>query len=100
MKRKQKPYWEMTTAELREATKEFDKPSSDNYGFGKPTPVAKAQLARAKRRGRPTVGKGATSVLISIERGLLTKADRLAKRHKVSRSELIAAGLRVMLKAG
>jgi hypothetical protein len=56
-----------------------------------------AHEARAKI-GRPVVGQGATSVLVSIERGLLTDADRYAEEQGMSRSELIAAGLRKIIK--
>jgi hypothetical protein len=97
-KKIQKPYWEMTTAELREATKEFDredlKPSA--------VPVPPEEYARLKRamkrgRGRPKVGEGTKSVLVTIEQGLLRKADALAERERSSRSQLIAEGLRRVL---
>ncbi|HEY4329810.1 MAG TPA: hypothetical protein VGN88_08740, partial [Phycisphaerae bacterium] len=46
---KTKPYWEMNTAELREATKEFDDP---NYHprARKPTAKQLAQLRRIRRK--------------------------------------------------
>ncbi len=51
--------------------------------------------------GRPMVGKGAKIVPVSIERGLLKKADSYARRHKLKRSQMVAKGLRlVMAKAG
>jgi hypothetical protein len=51
MKNKQKPYWEMATAELRETTKEFD---AEMLGLpGKPLTAADRRLlARARRRGQ------------------------------------------------
>jgi len=53
---------------------------------------------RVKRRlGRPKVGQGAKMVAVSIERGLLQRADRYAKRHAMKRAELIAAGLKLVL---
>jgi hypothetical protein len=99
MKRKKlKPYWEMTTAELREATKEFDKE------FVPTRPLStrmRAQLRRARLGpGRPKIGKGAKSVLISVEQGLLEDADAFARKYRLSRSELFARGLRTVLKAG
>jgi hypothetical protein len=95
----QKPYWEMTTAELREATKEFDAEFVPTRPL---TPAMKARLRRArmKRPGRPKVGKGSRAVMVSMEESLLNKADALAKKQKISRSELIARGLRILLKAG
>lgn len=67
------------------------------------TPQMKARVAKAERRGRgrPRRGAGSTRVLISIDRDLLRDADEVAKRIKLSRSELIADGLRMRLaKAG
>lgn len=98
MKKLRKSYTNMTTRELREATKEFDEEFVADT-FGSPTSKARATLARAKRRGRPVVGKGAARVLVTIERGLLHEADAFAKAHQMSRSELIAAGLNRMIGA-
>jgi len=59
------------------------------------------RLAVARAAGRPMVGKGAKIVPVSIERGLLKDADSFAKRHKLKRSQMVADGLRlVMKKAG
>ncbi len=92
-----KPYSEMTTAELRVATKEFDRPFIIDT-FRPMTPAERARWNRVKRnRGRPRVGEGAEVVSVSIERGLLSKADKLAKKLKVSRAKLIAHGLENLL---
>lgn len=96
MKQK-KPYWEMTTAELREATKEYDR---EELGLpGEPLTAAdRALLARAARkRGRPKVGQGAKRVLVSVEQGLLAEADATASRLRISRSEFIARGLKAAI---
>lgn len=95
--KKKKEYWEMNTAELREATKEYDR---EQLGLpGKPLTAADRKLlARAVRRGRPRVGLGAEKIRISVERDLLSKADAAAKRMHLSRSELIARGLREILR--
>ncbi len=92
-----KPYWEMVGSELREATKEFEaecvaaKPLASSM---------KSRLVRAKRkRGRPQIGSGATSVLISIERNLLKKVDAYAKTQGLSRSPLVARSLRAEMKS-
>jgi hypothetical protein len=56
------------------------------------------QLRRAKgKRGRPRIGRGARKVLVSIERGLLEKADAAARARHVSRSQLFARGLEAVL---
>ena len=50
-----KPYWKMSTAELKRATAEFDQEFAGET-FHEPTPTQQKQLARAKRkRGRPRV---------------------------------------------
>ena len=92
-----KAYWDMNTAELRKATAKYDREFIADE-FGPPPAEALAQWERAKRkRGRPRQGKGATVISLSIERGLLRKADSLAKRKGLSRAQLVALGLKSML---
>ena len=92
-----KPYWEMTTSELREATKEYDRPGP--LKFLRPPREERERHERSMRKvGRPRVGQGAKRVLITIERGLLADADALAKRRNTSRARLIAEGLKMVLK--
>ena len=93
---RKKPYHKMSAAELAQATKEFEK----NAPLGDVQPLdpeLKAKWERARRRrarpGRPRVGKGARAVLVTIERGLLARADAFAAAQGMSRSELIARGL-------
>src|SRR5687768_5284704 len=99
-KKSHKPYSRMNTAELREATKEFDR---EHVGvIGKPLTKAQRQLHRkardlAKKIGRPKVGEGVKVISLSVEQGLLRQADALAKRRKVSRAELVADALRIVL---
>jgi hypothetical protein len=89
---------DMSAAELARATKEFDQP----FIFEKARPMNPAEKAQEhefrRARGRPKVGKGAKKISISLEGDLLHKADVLAKKKGVNRSELIAgfvaAGLR------
>ena len=95
LKTKKKPYWEMTTDELREATKEFDQEFVPTQPL---TERDRDLLKRARAKaGRPKVGEGAQKVLVTIERRLLRDADKLAKSRKTSRSQLIADGLRSLL---
>lgn len=62
------------------------------------TSAERAQWNRIKRKpGRPKVGQGVEVVSISIERGLLGRADKLAKKLKVSRAKLASAGLQGLL---
>jgi hypothetical protein len=94
MNKTRKRYRDMSLRELREATKEFDVPNLNPRS--KPVPAkVKAKHDRVlSRLGRPRVGGGARRVLISIERGLLKEADKLAKSRAISRSQLIAIALR------
>ena len=93
---KRKRYSEMTTPELREATKEYDREWTGPGLPGKPL-TAKDRALHRKARGRPMIGKGAKIVPVSIERELLSRADAFAKRHKLKRSEMVAKGLRLVM---
>jgi hypothetical protein len=89
-----KPYTQMTTAELRKATKEFDKEFIPTRPL---TPVDRAKHRRA-RVGRPRIGQGSQVVPVSIERGLLAETDDFARQHNIARSQLVAEGLRLILR--
>jgi hypothetical protein len=91
---RKKPYSQMTTAELRKATKAFDQE------FVPTRPLTAADKAKHRRAkvGRPRIGEGAQVVPVSIERGLLAEADQFARRHKIARSQLVAEGLRLILR--
>jgi hypothetical protein len=93
-------YERMTLAELREATKEYDAEDL-SPPKSKPVPPALKAVERRIRKnlgGRPKVGQGAKRVLITVEQGLLKQADKVAKARNLSRSELIALGLRLAMK--
>ncbi len=92
-----KPYWEMTTTELREATAEFE---GEFVGetFGPPTPQQRTQDRRARRkRGRPRTGMGARTISVTVEKRLLARTDRLAKKLHVARAALVARGLQAVV---
>ena len=94
---KSKPYWEMTTAELRKATRQFDDP--DYHPAALPlTDEDKAQLKRAATRGRPRVGLGSRRIQVTMEISLLKKADVFARRNRLTRAQLIAKGVQAVLK--
>ena len=68
--------------------------------FGAPSAAARAKWERALAKpGRPRRGAGATVISVSVERQLLARADLTAKSLGISRSELIARGLRAALAA-
>jgi len=92
-----KPYQEMNANELAEATREFDA----EFVINQTTPLSPADRklwARLKRKqGRPKLGAGTKVVAVTVEKTLLAKADKLAKKLKTSRAQLIARGLRRIL---
>ena len=58
----------------------------------------RAQWARIKRKaGRPRTGEGAEPVNVTVERGLLRRADAYAKANGMTRSQLVAQGLAAVL---
>ena len=54
---------------------------------------------RRQKRGRPQIGQGAKTISLTIEGGLLKRADALAKREGISRAQIVARGLELLLKA-
>src|SRR5438552_3138150 len=90
---KKKRYSRMNRAELAEATKDLDKEFA-RQKFGPLTNAGRAGHRRARRVGRPKVGRGAQRVLITMERGLLGQVDDFAKRKKLTRSQLMAEGVK------
>jgi hypothetical protein len=89
-------YGRMTAEQLDRETEIFDQEfvADSAHPLG---PVQRAQEHRARRRGRPRVGKGARRVLVTIEGQLLKATDKYAKRHGLSRAALIARGLQSVI---
>jgi hypothetical protein len=91
--KKKKRFQDMNTEELAAATREFDVEFVAET-FGPLSARGKAAHRRARNRvGRPRIGKGTRRINITLERGLLSKADRLAREWGWSRSKVIAASL-------
>ena len=87
----------LTVAELEKMSAEFDGEFVTDT-FDIPDPKAKERLRRAKRlRGRPRVGAGSKPICVTVEKTLLTKIDRIAKRRGTTRAKLIARGLQAVL---
>jgi hypothetical protein len=88
MRKTPKHFEDMSAPELAHATREFDQP----FVFEKARPMTAAERfqERKLRRGRPKIGKGARKISISLEGDLLHRADALAKKKGVNRSQLIA----------
>jgi hypothetical protein len=94
---KRKPVTMLDADELAKATAEFDREFIVDE-FHPLDAAAKRRWAAAKRkRGRPTRGRGAQIISLSVERGLLRKTDALAKRLKLSRARIVELGLRRVL---
>ncbi len=104
MKKKTKSFEEMTTSELRNATKEFDAETTGGIpgrpmNAGERSAWAKAK-AKKPTRGRPITGEGVQVISLSMEKGLLRRADKArAKAHK-TRAEIVAEALETYLSGG
>jgi hypothetical protein len=87
---KKKPYWEMTTKELPEATRQFEEPMVIRRS--RPLTKSERELWRSvkRKRGRPKIGRGFQRISVSMERGLLQQVTALAKKRRLSRSRLFA----------
>ena len=101
MSKTHKSFARMTAAELREATKQFDRelpPGADGLP-GRPMNAAEHRRWRAARKkmGRPRTGRGVRRVMVSIEAGLLRESDRFARLNGLSRSGMICDGLRKVM---
>src|SRR5436190_4687117 len=98
-KKPTKPYWEMTTAELRDATKQFDEEFVGDKA--RPlTPAMKARWERAKAQGESgDNGSVEAHIAVRLDKDLLKRCTALAKKKRLSRDNLIARGLRALLAA-
>ena len=93
-------YAALELRELQETTKELDR----EMIVAESRPLSASERAaweKARRKpGRPRRGAGVRVVSVSIERGLLARADVLARALGVSRASLIERGLKAVLSAG
>ncbi len=97
-KKPAKPYWEMTTEELREATKEFD----EEFVADKASPLSpqmQAQWKRAEAKSPQENGAAEQTVSVRLDKALLDRCMTLAKKKRISRDALIARGLKAVLAA-
>jgi hypothetical protein len=90
--KKQKPYWEMSTAELAEATKEFDDPNY-NPPAVKPTTAQRAQLRRWHRKRAAARAR----LTLSLDKQLIAQANDYAATHGVTFSDLVSDALRRLM---
>jgi len=98
-KKREKPFWEMTTAELGEATGQFD----EEFVAEKSRPLTRQEQAlweEVKAKGSATAnGRAAATITVRLEKQLLKRCMALAKKKRLSRDALIASGLRALLAA-
>jgi hypothetical protein len=92
-------YSALKTRELRKATKQFDQEMIVTES--RPLSVSEREAWQKARRkpGRPRRGAGVRVISVSVERGLLTRSDLLARALGVSRAALIERGLKAVLSA-
>lgn len=96
---KQKPYWEMTTAELAEATKEFDEEFvADKFRPLTPKEHAEWECIRAKLVAEHQ-RNGEQTIAVRLDKQLLESCTALAKKKRISRDALVARGLKAILAA-
>ena len=58
----------------------------------------RAEVRRQRMKmGRPKIGKGVKVISLSVEQGLLKRADAYAKRHGLKRAEMVARGLSLVM---
>jgi hypothetical protein len=98
MMNKTKRYRGMSATELAEATKEYDVEGAEPKFLSAPPELRAAERRIRKGRGRPLIGKGAQRVSVTVERALLHEANKFAKSRNMTRSELIAIGLRMAIR--
>jgi hypothetical protein len=82
----------MNADELAVATAPYD-----HEDLSVPVSLRGEKLRRYRRamsqRGRPRIGKGSKAITVTLERDLLARTDRMARRRHLSRSQMIAIAL-------
>jgi hypothetical protein len=90
-------YAQMDASELDKEVARFDREFSADGA----QPLSSQELAREskarRKRGRPRIGKGAKRVLVTIEATLLRRSDAYAHKKGLTRSALVARGLKAVL---
>jgi hypothetical protein len=99
MSKRKKKYWNMTTDELAEATREFDQEGiAETFRPMTPSEEAAWQSAVQQRpAGRTRNDREVKVISLGIEAGLLKRLDRVAKKRGISRAKLAAEGLEAVL---
>jgi hypothetical protein len=88
-------------AEKERIYQEIDSMQSDRLRAASRPPNAaeRARLKRTKARmGRPKTGRGVQTISLTVEKGLLDRADAYASAKGISRAQLVAQGLLSVIK--
>jgi hypothetical protein len=102
MSKKPKKYWEMTAAELVEATNEFDREFvAETFRLMTSAEEKAWRAAVGKRRHKPARATRTIKVVpVAIDKALLKRVDALAKKRGLTRDRLVADGLEALLANG
>jgi len=90
----------LSAADKEKVWKYYDRviPKSESRD---PTPEEAALIEKQRRHnrkvGHPKIGKGTKMVAVTIEKGLLKRADAYARRHGIKRARMIAQGLQLVM---
>ena len=97
-KKTEKPYWEMSAAELAEATKEYDRPLPRSK-MRPPTREERQAFERSRKSPVRSIfiSRDPDGMVVRIEPALLKRSMRYATRHKMTLSDVINRSLRGML---
>ena len=89
---KPKAYWEMSTQELAEATKEFDDPNF-SPPVAKPSAAQRAQLRRWQRKAHQR-----TRLTLLLANDLIAQTDDYAVNHGIAFSDVVSNALRQLMR--
>lgn len=93
-----KQYWEMTTEELRQATREFDL----EFVADKAVPLSpelRERWQRAKSKHPRQRDPSKETITVRVDKSLLARFRALAKKKRLSPDALFARGLKALLGA-
>ena len=96
-KPKPKQYWEMTTEELAEATREFDADAPEVKGRRLTRKERAAWDKAMSRDARSIFIKRREPFTFELDPDLIKQLDAVAKRKHLSRSEVLERGLRSLM---
>jgi hypothetical protein len=98
--RSNRPWAKMSAGELARATRAFDDPSFLPPVVAEPAGLAarhRKALAMLRSKAKPASSGDSAQVRITLKRALLRGADKLAQDKGITRSEVIARGLELLL---